>query len=228
MPRSGFVLYSNALWYWVKRLYQFPGADITARFARQLFSPFDSPRPEHPRAALLVDYILKESSATPFFLSFVNFSFWGEEIDVFGNLLAAFTGLADVEKSERIVEELLRLEANRPHPIRLVVNPIEKDHGLWRSYMERHQQNLPFQYHNGGIWPFVGCFWVILLAHHGLRDEARHELQRLADLNRGRNWEFNEWFHGKTGQPMGMAGQSWNVAMFLVAAAAPERDLPLW
>jgi glycogen debranching enzyme len=94
--------------------------------------------------------------------------------------------------------------------------------------MERHRQNLPYQYHNGGIWPFVGCFWVMLLARRGLREEARRELERLATLNSVNGWEFNEWFHGKTGQPMGMPGQSWNAAMFLLAKAALERDLPLF
>jgi Alkaline and neutral invertase len=228
MPRSGFVLYSNALWYWVKRLYRLPDADVTAQFARQLLSPFDGPAPQHPRIALMADHILEESSPTPFFLSFVNFSFWGEEIDVFGNLLAALTGLADPEKSGKISEELLRLGVNRPHPIRVVGAPIEPDHQLWRRYMERHQLNLPYQYHNGGIWPFVGCFWVLLLDRNGLREEARLELDRLAALNRVNGWEFNEWFHGRTGQPMGMPGQSWNAALFLLAAAALERDLPLF
>jgi hypothetical protein len=228
MPRSGFVLYSNALWYWVKRLYQLPDADVTAQFARQLFSPFDSPKPQHPRATLMVDYILKESQPSPFFLSFVNFSFWGEEIDVFGNLLAALTGLADSAKSGKIIEELLKLDVNQPYPIRVVGIPMEPGHQLWRRYMERHQQNLPYQYHNGGIWSFVGCFWVMLLAYCGLREEARRELERLATLNSVNGWEFNEWFHGRTGQPMGMPGQSWNAAMFLLAAAALERDLSLF
>jgi len=228
MPRSGFVLYSNALWYWVKRLYHLPGIDLTAQFARQMLSPFGSPRPEHPRAALMVDHIVRESPPTPFFLSFVNFSFWGEEIDVFGNLLAALTGLADAEKRGEIIEGLLKLDANRPYPIRVVGVPMEPGHHLWRRYMERHGQNLPFCYHNGGIWSFIGCFWVLLLARHGMQEEARQELERLAELNRLNSWDFNEWFHGRTGQPMGMPGQSWNAAMFLLAVASLERNLPLF
>jgi hypothetical protein len=37
--------------------------------------------------------------------------------------------------------------------------------------------------------------------------------------------EFNEWFHGLTGEPMGMTGQSWNAAAFLLAAAALEQRI---
>jgi hypothetical protein len=176
----------------------------------------------------MVDYIRREAKLTPFYLSFVNFSFWGEEVDVFGNLLAALTGMASAAKGERIVEGLLSLEANRPYPIRVVGSPIEPEHSLWRTYMERHGQNLPFQYHNGGIWPFVGAFWALLLLWQGRRSLALAELERLAALNRISGWEFNEWFHGRTGAPGGMPGQSWNAALFLLAAAALENDLPLF
>jgi glycogen debranching enzyme len=94
--------------------------------------------------------------------------------------------------------------------------------------MERHGQNLPFQYHNGGIWPFVGAFWALLLIRQGRGDEALAEMERLAALNGINAWEFNEWFHGRTGVPGGMPGQSWNAALFLLAAAALENDLPLF
>ena len=40
MPRSGFVLYINALWYWVKKLYRLPGAEVMRDYANQLLYPF--------------------------------------------------------------------------------------------------------------------------------------------------------------------------------------------
>jgi glycogen debranching enzyme len=83
--------------------------------------------------------------------------------------------------------------------------------------MQRHQQNFPFQYHNGGSWPFVGGFWVLLLERLGMEKEAWRELEQLALANRQENWQFNEWFHGRNGTPMGMPGQSWNAAMFILA-----------
>lgn len=30
-------------------------------------------------------------------------------------------------------------------------------------------------------------------------------------------WEFNEWFQGQTGEPMGMPRQSWNAALYILA-----------
>ena len=119
--------------------------------------------------------------------------------------------------SEKAVSALVAMQTNRPYPIRVVGTPITQDSELWRLYMQRHRQNLPWQYHNGGIWPFVGGFWVMLLARLGKEKEAWRELHHLALANQVNDWEFNEWLHGETGQPMGMTGQSWNAALFVLA-----------
>ena len=45
---------------------------------------------------------------------------------------------------------------------------------------------------------------------------------RLAQVNPLDGWRFTEWFHGKTLEPMGVAGQSWNAATFLLVRQALE------
>jgi glycogen debranching enzyme len=83
--------------------------------------------------------------------------------------------------------------------------------------MARHRQNLVWQYHNGGIWPMVGGFWISALAVSGRTREARAELLKLARVCALGHWSFTEWLHGRTLAPRGMAGQSWNAAAFLMA-----------
>jgi glycogen debranching enzyme len=90
--------------------------------------------------------------------------------------------------------------------------------------MSRHRQNFAWQYHNGGIWPFVGGFWVAALAESGQREKAARELVKVARANALRDWEFNEWLHGRTLEPRGMRGQSWNAAAFLIACYALAGD----
>ena len=85
-------------------------------------------------------------------------------------------------------------------------------------FLERDRcLNKPDQYHNGGIWPFIGSFWAMALHKTGKKELALQELARVAELNKINKWEFNEWFHGKTGEPMGMPGQSWNASTFILA-----------
>jgi hypothetical protein len=217
MPRSGFVLYSNALWYAVKKIYQTPNLQKTKYNFRYIFSPFDKAVPENRRAHILAHYVKKNEKPKKFYLSFVNLSFWGPEVDVYGNILSMLFGLSPESKSLRRVNELISLKANEPFPIKSVLFPIRQNSQLWRTYMERYEQNFPYQYHNGGIWPYVAGFWIMLLLRLNRKKRAQQELERFALLNSLNNWEFNEWFHGKTGEPMGMAGQSWNAAMFILA-----------
>ena len=50
----------------------------------------------------------------------------------------------------------------------------------------------------------------------------------MAFANRQGNWQFNEWFHGQSGEPMGMPGQSWNAALYVLAWQALNGRLPLF
>jgi glycogen debranching enzyme len=217
MPRSGFVLYTNALWYFVKRLYAIAHAPATLANFNGLFHPFSAGIAEYRRARLLNDYVLQRGRNRDLYLSFVNFSFFGEEGDVFGNVLAVLMGLADDRAAVRTLDALTKAHVNDPYPVRAVTRPIQQSNSLWRPYMARHRQNFVWQYHNGGIWPMVGGFWIAALVCARRLEQARAELVKLARVCSLRNWAFTEWLHGKTYAPRGMAGQSWNAAAFLIA-----------
>jgi len=223
MPRSGFVLYSNALWYQVKRVYSLPDAAATRENFNRLFHPFSREVAPYRRARLLMHYVRNRARNRELYLSFVNFSFWGEEGDVLGNLLAVLFGLADGAMARRILRTLEQAGVHEPYPVRVVCDPILESDRLWRPYMGRHRQNLAWQYHNGGIWPFVGAFWAATFAEQGARARAQRELANVARANRLGNWAFNEWLHGTAHQPAGMPGQSWNAAAFLLACACLEQ-----
>jgi glycogen debranching enzyme len=220
MPRSGFVLYTNALWYSVKRLYRIGHAQATREYFNGLFHPFSAALAEYRRARLLNDYVLRRGRNRDLYLSFVNFSFFGEEGDVFGNVLAVLLGLADARASTRTLDALIRARVNDPYPVRAVTRPIRPESSLWRAYMARHRQNFVWQYHNGGIWPMVGGFWISALVKAGRGTQAAAELTQLARVCALGNWAFTEWLHGKTLAPRGMPGQSWNAAAFLMAMHA--------
>ena len=228
MPRSGYVLYSNALWYLVKQRFGLAHAQATDHHFNHLFHPFQRDLPEYHRARLLRHYARRGQEDPELYLSFVNLAFAGDEGDVFGNLLAILAGLADESMGHRIVKTISAAQAADPYPIRVVLQPMSRKHELWRPYMARHQQNHPHQYHNGGIWPFVGGFWVLALSRLGLRERAWQALGSLAQVNALDGWRFTEWFHGRTLAPMGMAGQSWNAATFLLAQRTLQGKSTLW
>ena len=161
-------------------------------------------------------------------MSFVNFSFFGDEGDTFGNVLAVLCGLTDDAGAHRTLQGLMHAEVDAPYPVRVVCDPILEEDTLWRPYMSRYRQNYAWQYHNGGIWPFVGGFYVAALAQTGLRDHAAEALVKLAEVNSLGGWAFTEWLHGRTNELCGMRGQSWNAAAFLIARHALARQEPLF
>jgi len=229
MPRSGFVLYTNALWYAVKRRYGLDHAEETRDNFSGLFHPFSAGLAPYRRARLLNEYVLRRARNRDLYLSFVNFSFFGEEGDVFGNILALLCGLPDPPATRRTLTALQRARVSRLYPVRVVTHPIRRRSALWRPYMARHRQNEVWQYHNGGIWPMVGGFWIVALAAAGHLAQARSELESLARACALQNWSFNEWLHGTKATPRGMPGQSWNAAAFLMAerAIAEKRNVLL-
>jgi glycogen debranching enzyme len=156
----------------------------------------------------------------PFFLPYVAFRDYGDYCDVFGNLLAILFNVANAAQERRILDYLHQVGIADPYPVRVlhpVIHPGSKD---WREYYRNNNLNLPDQYHNGGIWPFVGGFYAAVLVKVGRLEEAWHQLEKLAELNRlgiHQEWEFNEWCHGQTGQPMGYPRQAWSAGMYIYA-----------
>jgi glycogen debranching enzyme len=226
MPRSGFVLYTNALWYHVKRLYGISNARETRANLNGLFHPFSATLATYRRARLLNDYVTSRAKNRGLYLSFVNFSFFGDEGDAFGNSLAVLYGVADKSAARRTIDSLMRTRVSAAYPIQVVVRPIRRRAALWRPYMARHRQNAAWQYHNGGIWPMAGAFWIAALVRTGRKAQARRELVKLARACELRNWSFSEWLHGRTHSPRGMPLQSWNAAGFLYAYSLLARESP--
>jgi glycogen debranching enzyme len=231
MPRSGYVLYTNALWHDVKRRYALAEREATHHHFNHLFNPFGAHLPanlpDYHRARLLRHYARRGRQDSGLYLSFVNLASVGDEGDVFGNVLAVLCGLASESMGHRIVKTVRAAKASEPYPIRVTLKTLGRRHELWRPYMARHAQNHPHQYHNGGLWPFVGGFWVMALQQLGCHDLARRDLRALAQANQLDGGRFTEWFHGRTLKPMGMAGQSWNAATFLLAKRTVDGE-PVW
>jgi hypothetical protein len=223
MPRTGFVLYTNALWVGVQARYAPRDAARTRESLNALLYPLDRTPLADRRARLLAEEPRRRASLRDLYVSYLNLAHFGDEGDVVGNLLAVLYGVPGAARARRVLGALRREHAAEPYPVRAVCRPIEEESPAWRPYLARHRQNFPWQYHNGGIWPFAGGLYVAALARAGLAAEARRALVSLARANALEGWAFNEWLYGLTGVPRGMRGQSWNAAGFLIAHRAVAR-----
>ena len=157
----------------------------------------------------------------------------GDWFDTTSNLFAIAFGLADEEQTESIFRYIDDNRLDSPFPVRVLHPPIQPGDKDWRDYyVTEHNLNLPNQYHNGGIWPWVGGLYVAALVRAGRIEKAREALYRLAAANkqgREREWEFSEWLHGVTGEPgrtprtdtegenLASTDQAWSAGMYMYA-----------
>jgi hypothetical protein len=156
--------------------------------------------------------------------------------DLLGNSLAILTGLADPGRAREMVAWIeaqcaeLRskgeLALDLPPCLFPFVQPADPD---WHDRYEIY--NLPGDYHNGGVWPFVCGFYIAALVAAGEQRLAEEKLLTLTALvQRSRKlppthpgaYGFNEWFHAREGTPAGEDWQTWSASMYLYAAACVE------
>jgi glycogen debranching enzyme len=153
-----------------------------------------------------------------YYLPYLGFRAVGEWFDSFGNLMAILAGVAEGERAATILDFISR-HALDEWPLRSLTPVVQPGDPDWRDYYG--ELNTPHRYHNGGVWPFIGGFYVAALVAAGRPTDAAKALRALAELNR--RGGFNEWHHGQTGEPMGVRDQAWSAGMYLFACECVRR-----
>ncbi len=171
----------------------------------------------------------------PYYAAWVYKVLYDEHFDLLGNSLAILSGLASPSRAKRIVSWIERecqtmreqgqLAIDLPPNFFPYIQPEDRD---WHS---RYAQfNLPGEYHNGGIWPFVCGFYIAAIVATGKFSLAEKKLLALTKLVRPSreanvDFGFNEWFRAQDGTPRGQDWQSWSAAMYLYAAVSVEQRI---
>ncbi|PIP34014.1 hypothetical protein COX69_03895 [Candidatus Falkowbacteria bacterium CG_4_10_14_0_2_um_filter_48_10] len=168
-----------------------------------------------------------------------------EWFDTAGNLLAILTGLADKKISDRLLDFIEKKAIDRPFPCQTIWPPLYPADPAWHDYFALSDAREPYNYLNAGIWPFIGGLYVAALAKTGRHQKAAVALEKLAQANLQviknpqspayiipvgqknkiagpellalRQKEFNEWLHGRTGEPRGEPYQGWSAGLYLYA-----------
>lgn len=156
-----------------------------------------------------------------YFLPYILMRIVGSDrFDTLGNLLAVLFGVAGEEEAGRILRYMHTRGLDEPFPVCACYPRVEPGDADWRDYFLNREYCRPGSAHNGGVWPFLGGFYVAALARAGMKEEALIALDRLAAANAQDDWSFNELLHGDTGRPIGARDQAWSSAMFIYAHEA--------
>jgi hypothetical protein len=222
----GFGLYVNTIVYAYLRLL---GHDEKAQTLLRLMDRFTI-RGDHQNRHVHEGLVLRHK---PYYAAWSYKIYKNERADILGNSLAVLTGIASPSRSRHIITWVenecdgLRkkglLCGDLPPNLFPYVMPDDPD---WHPRYEKH--NLPGEYHNGGIWPFVCGFYIAAAVAAGRVQLAEQKLNALTGLiSRSRRtglfFGFNEWYRAQDGSPQGQDWQTWSAAMYLYAAACVEQ-----
>jgi glycogen debranching enzyme len=147
----------------------------------------------------------------------------GEWFDSLGNLLAIIFGLADDERAKRILKYIQREKIDEPYPVKAIFPPVARKSKDWQDYFADCDARAPYHYLNGGVWTFIGGFYVLALIKQKQFAEAEKQLEKLAEANAKLDWNFSEWLDGKTGKPSAGGAQAWNAGMYILACESLKK-----
>ncbi len=217
----GFGLYVNALVYTALRLFaQEEEASQLRELMNRLNVRGDRKNP-HVHEGLVLPH-------KPYYALYSYKVYHNERFDLLGNSLAILAGIASPTRCRHMIawietesEHLRasgRLAVDMPPCLFPYIRPEDPD--WWPRYA---RYNPPGCYHNGGVWPFVGAFYVAACVAAGRMRLARAKLAALTALVRPSHekvlaWGFNEWLRAQTGDAAGRDWQTWSAAMYLYAA----------
>jgi glycogen debranching enzyme len=153
-----------------------------------------------------------------YYLPYLGFRTLGEWFDSLGNIFAILAGVAD-QRQSNIILDFIADHSLDIWPVRSLAPVVSPQDADWRDYYG--SLNSPYHYHNGGVWPFIGGFYVAALVKMGRCEAAAVALRSLAELNQ--RGQFNEWHHGQTGAPMGAEYQAWSAGMYVFACESVRR-----
>jgi hypothetical protein len=222
---TGYGLYVNTIVYsYLRLLGQHGRADMICKEMRK-FTITGGIQPRHVREGLAIKH-------KPYY------AFWSykihnsERFDLLGNSLAILSGIASLSRAEKMIfwieEECTCMIKRGELAVDLPPNffPfIKSEDSDWRLRYETY--NMPGEYHNGGIWPFICGFYVAALVAAKRYTLAGEKLAALTHIIKTSNTKsvafgFNEWLKAQNGKAMGQDWQTWSAALYLYAVKCVE------
>ena len=223
----GYGLYVNTLAYsCLRQLGNHPRADEMRREMGR-FTIAEGVLHKHVHEGLLVKY-------KPYYALWSYKVLSSERFDLLGNSLAILSGIASSSRADEMIswieEECDEMKKNGELILDLPPNFFPYIKLEDPDWMPRYAQfNLPGEYHNGGIWPFIcGIYIAALVAakKYRLAEEKLYSLTSLVKMtiNKELNYGFNEWVKAQDGKPKGQEWQTWSAALYLYAAKCVEEQ----
>jgi len=229
---TGYGLYVNTIAYSCLRLLGYPERAEGMRSEMGRFTITGGVIHRHVHEGLLVKH-------KPYYAMWSYKIHSSERFDLLGNSLAILSGIASPSRAEAMIswieDECDEMNKNGELVFHLPPNFFPYIKPEDPDWMPRYKLfNLPGEYHNGGIWPFIcGIYIAALVAAKRFRlaEVKLIELTRVIKIHIDQklSYGFNEWLKAQDGQPKGQEWQTWSAALYIYAVkCVEERKTPFF
>jgi len=230
----GYGLFVNTLTYSYLRLFDFHREAEKIRREMSRFTITAAVQHHHVHEGLAVKH-------KPYFALWSYKVYSSERFDLLGNSLAILSGIASVSRAKKMIAWIEQecTHMKKTHVLGIDLPPnffpfIKPGDPDWIPRYENF--NMPGDYHNGGIWPFICGFYIAALVaakQYGLAEEKlmmlTNAMKTSADKTRNLEFGFNEWLKAKDGSPAGQDWQTWSASMYIYAAkCVTDRETPFF
>ena len=222
---TGYGLYVNTIVYsYLRLLGQHERADMMCKEMRK-FTITGGVQPHHVHEGFAIKH-------KPYYAFWTYKIHSSERFDLLGNSLAILSGIASPTRAEKMVSwiedkcaEMRKrgeLAVDLPPNFFPFIKPEDPD------WLPRYKiYNMPGEYHNGGIWPFICGLYVAALVAAKRFELAGEKLVALTNIIKNSNsgsieFGFNEWLKAQNGKAMGQDWQTWSAALYLYAVKCVE------
>jgi len=148
-----------------------------------------------------------------------------QHIDNFTNALLLLSGIMESGNEDEMKDEIIEMFLNSKFPTLPAFHPVIKegddnwDH-LRKNFLFEFK-NMPYQFHNGGLWPLVHGFFLASLGERG-----RDHLNNFAELLKDGRYIFPEYYNGKTHKPEGTKYLGFSASAYVIAYNAIIKNKP--
>lgn len=145
------------------------------------------------------------------------------QFDLQANALAILLDLGNEQQNESVFQFINRKWITGSSIIPSFYPPVIPGnwqmHDLENNYAFRFR-NKAHEFHNGGLWPVWNGFMAAALRKAGMHPGAESLTHQIHISNERNAWNFNECFHGESGQPIGVPYCTWSAAGAIIAENA--------
>lgn len=213
----GYILYNQLLRLWALRCAAtlFPNEDYAAEAAR-VQTAIEKYFGEEEFYASQIKRMWKPKE-TPYWIMGFNTSSVYTQFDLQANALILLLGLGNREQQQKTVQYMKELFTDTLLPsFYPTISESDKEMAELKANYAFRFRNFPYEFHNGGLWPVWNGFAAMCLSTY---DEpfSLQISKKISETCSHNNWEFNECYHAKTGNSIGVPHCAWSAAGLILS-----------